>query len=110
MTSELCLRQSAGRLAPMRRARWFAWVLLAAVVCAVGVFTLGLSCDGDDSGAIPCAICQVTAHSVLEVYTPKFEAVMPVSLMHYFDIVAPKYSIPNHAFIIKNQSRAPPFA
>ncbi|MGH8396787.1 MAG: hypothetical protein ACRETA_00890 [Gammaproteobacteria bacterium] len=110
MTSEPYLRRAAGRLAHMRRAHWFKWVLLAAVICAVGVFTLGLSCHDDDTAAIPCAICQVTAHSVLQVYAPQFKAVAPVSRVHYVAFVAPKCSIIQYAFIIKNQSRAPPFA
>lgn len=97
-----------GQLSRLRRASWFNWMLLGAVVYAVGVFTLALSCHDDDTAAIACPICQVTAHTVLQVYTPQFEAVAPVSLVHYVAFIAPKDSITKYAFTIRNQSRAPP--
>lgn len=103
-------RRPRGRLSYLRRARWFNWVLLAAVVCAVGVFTLGLSCYDDDTAAVPCAICQVTVHSVLEVYTPQFAAVAPVTRVHYLAFVSPQWRVTGRAFVIRNQPRAPPLA
>ncbi|MGH8278402.1 MAG: hypothetical protein ACRETQ_02400 [Gammaproteobacteria bacterium] len=102
--------RSSNRLSHLRRARWFNGVLLAAVVCAVGVFTVGMSCHDHDTAAVPCAICQVTAHSALQVYAPQFAPVAPAIRVEYLAYAVTQRRIPAHAFVIKNQPRAPPFA
>ncbi|HKT31225.1 MAG TPA: DUF2946 family protein [Gammaproteobacteria bacterium] len=104
------MRHPAGRLAPMRRARWFRWMLLAAVFCTVGLYTAEFSHHHDTPAAdLHCPICQVMAHSALEVFAPQFKPLPPAIRVHFLAFAPHHASAPAHVYTVKYQSRAPPF-
>jgi len=86
-----CLTPSTtGRLTGLRRARWFKWMLLAAVLCTVGLYTAEFSHHHDTPAAeLHCPICQVMAHSALDVFAPQFKPLPPAIRMHFWLCAAP---------------------
>ncbi|MGA9852434.1 MAG: hypothetical protein WBR15_05825 [Gammaproteobacteria bacterium] len=108
-TSELSLRHPSGRLSPMRRARWFSWVLLAAVVCTVGLYTLEFAHHHETPAAeLHCPVCQVMAHSALDVFSPQFKPLPPAIRIHFLAFTPHSTSAPERLLTVKYQSRAPP--
>ncbi|MGB9429304.1 MAG: DUF2946 family protein [Gammaproteobacteria bacterium] len=108
-TSELRAGHFTGRLSPMRRARWFRWVLLAAVLCTVGLYTAEFSHHHETPAAeLHCPICQVMAHSALDVFSPQFKPLPPVTRIHFLALAPRITPIPGRIFTVKHQPRAPP--
>lgn len=95
----------------MRHARWFACVLLAALVCTVGLYSIQ-SCSGHETltAELGCPVCHAVAHSALQVYLPKFQP-QSVSRLVSFLAYAPLHpAAPAHVNLLPYQSRAPPRA
>lgn len=110
MTSTPITPRSAGRLSRMRRAPWFQWMLLAAVLCTVGLYTLEFSHHHETPAAeLHCPICQVMAHSALDVFSPQFKPLPPPIRVHFLAFRAPITAALRHVFTVTHQSRAPPF-
>lgn len=111
MTSNSAMQLSAGRLTPMRRAPWFKWMLLAAVLCTVGLYSVEFSHHHDTPAAeLHCPICQVMAHSALNVSAPQFKPLPPPLRMHFLAFAPHDTSLPGRVYTVKYQSRAPPLA
>ena len=109
MTSSSTTQRSAGRLSGMRRARWFKWMLLAAVLCTVGLYTAEFSHHHDTPGAeLHCPICQVMAHSALDVFAPQFKPLPPAVRMQFLAFKPPITAAPRRVSTVTHQSRAPP--
>ncbi|MGH8378964.1 MAG: DUF2946 family protein [Gammaproteobacteria bacterium] len=93
----------------MRRAHWFRWVLFAAVLCTVGLYTLEFAHHHETPAAeLHCPVCQVMAHSALDVFSPQFKPLPPVIRVHFLAFAFHRTSVPGRAFTVKYQSRAPP--
>jgi hypothetical protein len=101
--------RSAGWLSGMRRARWFKWMLLAAVLCTVGLYTAEFSHHHDTPAAeLHCPICQVMAHSALDVFAPQFKPLPPSVRAQFLAFRPPLTDAPRPAATVTHQSRAPP--
>lgn len=110
MNSARSLPNPTGRLSEMRRARWFKWMLLAAVLCTVGLYTAEFSHHHDTSAAeLRCPICQVMAHSALDVFAPQFKPLPPPIRVRYLALRLTVHTAPRRVLIFTHQSRAPPF-
>lgn len=110
MTSSATMQHSTTRLSGIRRARWFKWMLLTAVLCTVGLYTAEFSHHHDTPAAdLHCPICQVMAHSALDVFAPQFKPLPPPTLVHYLALHMPIHAAPRRVLIFTHQSRAPPF-
>lgn len=95
----------------MRHARWFVCVLLAALVCTVGLYSIQ-SCSGHETltADLGCPVCHAVAHSALQVYIPAFQPQSVsrlVSLLAYSPL---RLEAPTHLALFPYQSRAPPRA
>ncbi|MGH8283693.1 MAG: hypothetical protein ACRESE_07595 [Gammaproteobacteria bacterium] len=109
MTPELCVRHSSGHLSPMRRARWFRWVLFAAVLCTVGLYTLEFAHHHETAAAeLHCPICQVMTHSALDIFSPQFKPLPPAIRFHFLAFTPRLTSVQGRVLTVKYQSRAPP--
>lgn len=109
MTSAYSIQAPAGCLSGLQRARWFKWMLLVAVLCTVGLYTAEFSHYHDNPAAdLHCPICQVMAHSALDVFAPQFKPLPPAIRMHYLALRAPITVAPRRVLIFTHQSRAPP--
>lgn len=109
MTPDLHRRQPAGLLMPMRRARWFGWLVLVAAVCTVGLYALEAAHTHKTlAGELHCPVCQVMAHSALEVFTPRLDAKRPLIHRRFLRIASqqtfPPRPVPGGSY----QPRAPP--
>ena len=111
MTQTCATQSSVGRLSGMRRARWFKWMLLAAVLCTVGLYTAESAHYHDTPAAeLHCPICQVMTHSALDVFAPQFKPLPPPIQIRYLTFNPPIHAAPRRVLIFTHQSRAPPFA
>lgn len=111
MTSSSTTQRSTVQLTQLRRAHWFKWMLLVAVFCTVGLYTAEFSHYHDTPAAdLHCPICQVMAHSALDVFAPQFKPLPPAIRMHFLAFVPHQTPAPARVFTIKHQSRAPPLA
>ncbi|HVA55168.1 MAG TPA: hypothetical protein VNI53_05125 [Gammaproteobacteria bacterium] len=103
------MEKPPGILTSMRRARWFAQVACAAVMCTVGLYAIGSTHHHKTlTGELHCPVCQVMAHGVLEVFSP---AITPNPLeipMYYLGVMCLQTYTPRRIFSLKYQSRAPP--
>jgi len=109
MTSRSTAQRSTAQLSGLRRARWFKWMLLAAVLCTVGLYTAEFSHHHDTPAAdLHCPICQVMAHSALDVFTPQFKPLPPTIRMQFLAFKPTITAAPRRMFIVTHQSRAPP--
>ena len=105
------MQLSAGRLSGMRRARWFKWMLLAAVLCTVGLYTAEFSHHHDTQAAdLHCPICQVMAHGALDVFSPGFQPQPSVVRVQFLAFVPHLTQMPQRAPRVTHQSRAPPLS
>lgn len=96
-------------LTRLRRARWFGGMLLAAVFCTVGLYTAEFSHYHDTPAAeLHCPICQVMAHSALDVFAPQFQPLPPIVHVHFLDFASHPVAAPARVFTVTYQSRAPP--
>lgn len=109
MTSSSTTQHSAVELTRLRRARWFKWMLLAAVLCTVGLYTAEFSHYHDTPAAeLHCPICQVMAHSALDVFAPQFKPLPSATRVHFLAFTPHQLPAPTGVFTVKYQSRAPP--
>lgn len=109
MTSAITIQHTNVQLTRLRRARWFKWMLLAAVLSTVGLYTLEFSHHHDTPAAeLHCPICQVMAHSALDVFAPQFKPLAPSTRVHFLAFAPHQVSTPARVFTVKYQSRAPP--
>jgi hypothetical protein len=93
----------------MRKARWFRGVLLAAVVCTVGLYCIAATHHHKTLMAeLHCPICQVAVHSSLEVYTPHFAPVPPIARIQFVRLEFPHTATSKNGWTVNYQSRAPP--
>lgn len=109
MNSQRTPGHSIIRLTRLRRAHWFSGMLLVAVLCTAGLYTLEFAHHHETPAAeLHCPICQVAAHSALEVFAPQFKPLPPVMREHFLAFAPQQTSILAHEFTVNYQSRAPP--
>ncbi len=109
MMTDLSVRQPAGLLTPIRRARWFGWLLLVAAVCTVGLYALeSAHHHNTPTGELHCPVCQVMAHSALDVFTPQLKPLLSRIQVQFLAFRPPIVTAPRPVFTITHQSRAPP--
>ncbi|MGH8293480.1 MAG: hypothetical protein ACRESA_08400 [Gammaproteobacteria bacterium] len=99
------------RLTQLRRARWFGGMLLAAVLCTVGLYALEFAHHHETPAAeLHCPICQVMAHSALDVFAAQFKPLPRAMRVHFLAFTPRPIPIPARILTVKYQSRAPPLA
>ncbi|MDE2273774.1 MAG: hypothetical protein KGL00_06210 [Gammaproteobacteria bacterium] len=109
MSSQRTPNHSTIRLTRLRRARWFGGVLFAAVLCTVGLYAVEFAPHHETPAAeLHCPICQVAAHSALDVYAPQFKPLPPAIRVHFLAFAPHRTSAPARVFTVNYQSRAPP--
>lgn len=100
---------STARLTRLRHTPWFGGVLFAAVLCTVGLYALEFAHHHETLTAeLHCPICQVAAHSALEVFAPQFKPLPPAIRVHFLAFAPRQSSILAHVVTVNYQSRAPP--
>lgn len=100
---------SAVGLTQLRRTRWFGGILFAAVLCTVGLYALEFAHHHETAAAeLHCPICQVAAHSALEVFAPQFTPLPPAIRVHFLAFAPHQMPAAARVFTVKYQSRAPP--
>ncbi|MDE2235234.1 MAG: hypothetical protein KGL13_00645 [Gammaproteobacteria bacterium] len=105
------LKNPPGILTGMRRAHWFARMACAAVLCTVGLYTIGSTHHHKTlTGELHCPVCQVMAHGVLEVFTPAIAPMPPAIPLYYLGIARLQTRIPHRISSLRYQPRAPPAA
>ena len=93
----------------MRRARWFAQVACAAVLCTVGLYTIGSTHHHKTlAGELHCPVCQVMAHGVLEVFSPAIAPAPAETPVYYLGVQHLHTYAPGRIFSPSFQPRAPP--
>ena len=103
-------QQTTRNLYPaLRRARWRKWLLIAAFVCMLGIYSIGLTHHHQSRAAeLACPVCQVMAHGAPNLLKPNLTPV--VSFAGWYQHVLPRREvliIPLRFNLIP-QPRAPP--
>ena len=95
---------------PVKRVKgWRALLLLAAVACAVSLYSIEATHNHqtvlDD---LRCPVCHVVGHNALDVYTPDLSATIAVPLVLFLGLPRLAAGLPRRGFFPKPRSRAPP--
>ncbi|MDE2069919.1 MAG: hypothetical protein KGJ04_01475 [Gammaproteobacteria bacterium] len=111
MNSQRTPNHSTIRLTRLRRTRWFSGMLLVAVLCTVGLYTLEFAHHHETPAAeLHCPICQVMAHGALDVFSPTFQPQPPTVRARFLALVPHLTPVPERVFHVTHRSRAPPLA
>jgi len=109
MTPAFHRQHLGGLLTPIRRARWFSSVMLVAAICTVGLYALEAAHHHKTlAGELHCPVCQVMAHSALEVFAPQLDASRPFVHRQFLRIATEQTASPRPVPGGNYQSRAPP--
>jgi hypothetical protein len=98
-----------GWFAAMRRARWFKSVLLLAVICTIGIYSVEVTHNHETPAQeLHCPICQVVVHNSLQVYSPQFAPHPPIPRIQYLALEPQPAIESGREWTVQFQSRAPP--
>ena len=92
-----------------RLPRWRVWLLLWAMTCAVGLYSIEATHNhrtaADD---LLCPVCHVVGHNALDSTTPDLKPALIPVLMFFLLLPATVVVQPRRYFFLKPQTRAPP--
>jgi len=97
------------RIQESRRPRWRAWLLMLALACTVGLYSIEATHNhrtaADD---LRCPVCHVLGHNALDSATPDLKPVV-VSALLFFLLLTTGVAVPARRFaFLRPPSRAPP--
>ena len=88
---------------------WRAWLLLWALLCAVGLYSIEATHNhrtaADD---LRCPVCHVVGHNALDSTTPDLKPALIPVLMFFLLLPASVAVQSRRYFFLKPQTRAPP--
>ena len=93
----------------LRRARWRRWLVVVALVCTLGIYSIGLTHHHKtEASELACPVCQVMAHGAPNLLKPNLTPL--VSFAGWYRHVLPRrdFSLVSLRFNLKPQPRAPP--
>jgi hypothetical protein len=95
----------------LRRGRWRRWLVVAALVCTLGVYSIELTHDHKTMAAeLACPVCHVMAHGAPNLLKPNLVPI--VSFAGWYRHILPRLEFPavHTHYKLKPQSRAPPLS
>jgi hypothetical protein len=98
------------RSVPGTRLRdWRAWLLLAAMVCTVGLYSIEATHNHKDAADdLRCPVCHVVGHNALDSTTPDLKPALIPALLLFVLLPATVTVRSRRYFFPKPQTRAPP--
>jgi hypothetical protein len=92
-----------------RRRDWRAWLLLLALACTVGLYSVEATHQhrtaADD---LRCPVCHVLGHNALDSATPDLKPVLLSVLLFFVLLPVVLTTRPHRSFSPRPQTRAPP--
>lgn len=93
----------------LRRARWRKWLLIAALVCMLGIYSIGLTHHHQSRAAeLACPVCQVMAHGAPNLLKPNLTPVASFAGWYRHDLPQSQRFVISPQFELRPQPRAPP--
>lgn len=93
----------------LRRARWRRWLVIAALVCVVGIYSIELTHDHKTKAAeLACPVCHVLAHGAPSLLKPNLIPAVSFSGWYRHVLLHRDFSLAPLRFNLKPQPRAPP--
>lgn len=104
------LADPSALIRPARRVSgWRAGLLLAALACAVGLYSIEATHNHRTAvDELRCPVCHVVGHSALDVYTPDLTPAFNPALFAYLPAADDAPGSPRDSFSLRPRSRAPP--
>ncbi|HKV97990.1 MAG TPA: hypothetical protein VJR90_10970 [Gammaproteobacteria bacterium] len=103
-------QQTTRNLYPaLRRTRWRRWLVIAALVCVVGIYSIELTHDHKTTAAeLACPVCHVLAHGAPNLLKANLTPL--VRFAGWYRHILPRldFSAVSLRFNLKPQPRAPP--
>jgi hypothetical protein len=91
------------------RSGWRAWLLLLALACTVGLYSLEATHDhrtaADD---LRCPVCHVLGHNALDSATPELKPALLPALLGFVLLSIAAVVLPRRAAFLTPPARAPP--
>lgn len=102
-------RHSTSILRALRQARWRRWLVAAALVCVVGVFSIALTHHHKSEKAeLSCPVCQVLAHGIPAPAKPNLAPALKNASWYRHTLPQWAFSPFVRRYSLKPQPRAPP--
>ncbi|MGB9429095.1 MAG: hypothetical protein WCC11_04345 [Gammaproteobacteria bacterium] len=93
----------------LRRARWRRWLVVAALVCMVGIYSIALTHHHKTERAeLTCPVCQVMAHGAPSLLKPNLTPVVSYASWYRHTLPRQEFFAVPLRFNLKPQPRAPP--
>lgn len=93
----------------LRGARWRRWLVIAALVCTIGIYSIELThLHRGTAAELACPVCHVLAHGAPNLLKPNLTPL--VSFAGWYCHILPwrEFSLAPLRFDLKPQPRAPP--
>lgn len=93
----------------LRRARWRRWLVVVALVCTLGIYSIGLTHHHKtEASELACPVCQVMAHGAPSLLKPNLMPVVSFASWYRHDLPQSQHFVISPQFALRPQPRAPP--
>lgn len=93
----------------LRQAGWRRWLVVAALVCTVGIYSIELTHDHRTTAAeLACPVCHVLAHGAPSLLKPNLTPVVSFAGWYRHDLPQSQRFVISPQFDLRPQPRAPP--
>ena len=95
----------------LQHARWRRWLVVAALVCMVGIYSIALTHHHKTEKAeLACPVCQVMAHGAPSLLKPNLTPVVSYAGWYRHALPRQEFFTAPLRFNLKPQPRAPPIS
>ena len=102
-------RSTAINIPRVRLPRWRVWLLLWAITCAVGLYSIEATHNHRSAvDDLRCPVCHVVGHNALDSATPDLKPALVQALLFLVLLPVAMTVRPYRSYSPKPQTRAPP--
>lgn len=93
----------------LRGARWRRWLVIAALVCTIGIYSIELThLHRGTAAELACPVCHVLAHGAPNLLKPNLTPLVSFAGWYRHDLSQSQRLVISPQFDLKPQPRAPP--